>query len=145
MPPDPDPDPDRELRFDPTDPHDLARLCEHLHRRAGRTFHIPQPFEVPEDATDPNAPDGWAVYPEDPCIRHFDPATRTVVDVSFPGDDRFRIYGWVWERHPPTCRVLDCTGRFHRCGASELTEGLAALLYRLLTGEPSDTPAGDTP
>jgi len=128
------PDPDSGTRFDPTDPADLEQLAEHLHQRTGRTFTVPAPFEWPIDVGDPNT--SWATYPEDPAVRHHDRATRTIIDISFPDGNAYRLFGWVWEGDPLRCRVIDRRGRHHHCGPPELADALSALITRLLTGDP---------
>lgn len=136
MPPTPS-----EPQFDPTDPADLELLAAHLLQRTGRTFVIPDPFEVPIDAGDPATE--WTTYPEHPAIRHYDRATRTVIDVSFPAGDSFRLFGWLWEGDPPRCRAFDRTGRFHLCGPADLALVLARLIEHELLGDLPRTCPGD--
>ncbi len=130
-------------QFDPHDPADLEQLAAHMLQRSGRKWTVPAPFEVPVDAGDPNT--AWQTYPEDPAIRHYDRATRTVVDVSFPAGDSFRIFGWVFEGDPPTCRTIDRSGRFHLAGPTALAWVLSRLIDREIAGDPPTTCPGPRP
>lgn len=121
-------------QFDPTNPADLEELAAHLQQRSGRVYTIPAPFDVPSVAGDPTSE--WRTYPEDPAIRHYDRATRTLIDVSFPAGDSFRVFGWVWEGDPLACRVIDRSGRFYLAGPAALAWVLARLIDRELTGDP---------
>jgi len=120
-------------QFDPHDPADLEQLAAHLLQRSGRVYTVPAPFEWPEDVGDRTA---LVSYPEDPAIRHYRHPDRTVIDVSFPTDDSFRLYGWVFEGDPPTCRTIDRTGQFYNVGPAALAWVLARFIDSALTGDP---------